>query len=99
MADGNLSILSFERARRAGTTPQPVAVISHPMMGAFGFPPVSDLPPSRIDQDGGRVMIDGRRLKTFMSESNAARLTAALQVIADLAPEFLPQPPQNPEAA
>lgn len=53
-----------------------------------------------VDQDGNRVLIRGRWLKTFMSETNATRLAAALQVVADLAPEFLPEPTTHgPEAA
>lgn len=53
-----------------------------------------------IDQDGHRVLVRGCWIKTFMSETNATRLAAALQVVAELAPEFLPKPTtRGPNAA
>ena len=37
-----------------------------------------------IDQDGGRVTVNGRLWKAFVSESNAARVAEALSVLASL---------------
>lgn len=40
--------------------------------------------PAVIDQDGGRVFVNGRLWKAFVSESNAARVAAALSDLASL---------------
>jgi hypothetical protein len=37
-----------------------------------------------VDQDGGRVTVNGRLWKAFVSESNAARVAEALSVLASL---------------
>ena len=40
--------------------------------------------PAFIDQDGGRVTVNGRLWKAFVSESNAARVAEALSTLASL---------------
>lgn len=85
MADGT-NITPFPRRLRA--------VESHPQANAYGFAPVAPV----IDQDGNRVLIGGRLYRTLMSASNAARVAAALNVLAELGCE-LPEPPTPPQAA
>jgi len=44
-----------------------------------------------IEQDGTRILIGGRLYRAMMTETNAARVAAALQVLSDLGCE-LPEP-------
>jgi hypothetical protein len=53
----------------------------HPQANAYGHEPLT---PLAVDQDGGRVILWGERLKTYACESNAARACAALEVLVDL---------------
>lgn len=103
MADGNLSILSFERARRAGTPTQPVAVIDHPMAAAFGFAPVEDLPRERVEVTAGHTKVwatrvDGMIWAQFDSATLALRCAENLRGLIKVGALF-PQPPTGPEAA
>lgn len=62
------SILTFPR--------QSLRVAEQSPAGTHGFP--------FVDQDGGRVTVNGRLWKAFVSESNAARVAEALSVLASL---------------
>lgn len=50
----------------------------------FPRQPVRAPSPAFIDQDGGRVTVNGRLWKAFVSESNAARVAEALSILASL---------------
>ena len=50
----------------------------------FPRQPVRVPSPAFIDQDGGRVTVNGRLWKAFVSESNAARVAEALSTLASL---------------
>ena len=52
----------------------------HPQANAYGFPPVAALP---VDQDGTRVLINGRLFHAFMGETGATRVAEALGVLAE----------------
>lgn len=45
---------------------------------------VEPTPRLPVEQDGGRVLILGRRAKTFMSETNAIRSVEALRLLSEL---------------
>jgi hypothetical protein len=82
MPDGSNIIplkTSREVAKLASLRPAPV--VDHPQANAFGHRAVE---PLAVDQDGGRVLLWGERLKTFVCESNAARACAALEALVDL---------------
>lgn len=95
-ADGNLTNLSLERARRAGAPT--LTVVEQSPAGSHGYPEPEAL---AVDQDGNRVLIRGVWARTFMDASNATRSAAALQVLADLGwpIERLIEPPTPPQAA
>lgn len=56
--------------------PTPLRVLEQAPAGRHG--------PAFIDQDGGRVTVNGRLWKAFVSESNAARVAEALSILASL---------------
>jgi hypothetical protein len=62
--------------------PRPVAEFPPQVMNAFGFPPVEPVEDRPIvDLDGCQVWLRGRLFRTFMSETNAARVASALMTL------------------
>lgn len=96
MADGNIIPLRTARevAWKAG-----LRVVEQSPAGTHGFPAPEAL---TVDLDGNRVLINGVRAKTFMSETSAIRSAAALQTLAELGwpiERLIECGPRNPEAA
>jgi hypothetical protein len=57
----------------------PLFIVETSPAGRHDFPE-----PLTIEVDGHRVLIRGRLYRTCMTQSNAARVAAALQVLVDL---------------